>query len=108
MLLSGLCAFILSGHMLISGIPFSIPSTKALLSLVALGLFSQTIGWLLITNSMPKMRASLTGLILLLQPTLAFVWDVLLFNRPTELMNWFGVFVTIFAIYLGASKRKLK
>ena len=63
---------------------------------------SQVVGWLLITNALPGIRASLSGLILLLQPALAFVWDVLLFQRPTTAVNWLGVGLTMAAIYLGA------
>jgi drug/metabolite transporter (DMT)-like permease len=40
-------------------------------------------------------------LILLLQPALAFVWDVLFFQRPTTLVNWLGVMLALAAIYLG-------
>ena len=66
-----------------------------------LGLFSQCLGWVQIANAMPKIRASFTGLILLLQPALAFVWDVLFFARPTDLTNWTGILLTLTAIYLG-------
>lgn len=106
MLLSGICAAILAIYMMGTGTSFSFPHPKSFISLLALGLFSQTVGWLLITNAMPKIRASLTGLMLLLQPTLAFVWDVLLFKRPTDLLNWSGVALTIVAIYLGVSKKE--
>lgn len=78
-----------------------IPDQKSLLALLCLGLFSQTIGWTLITNSLPKLRPATAGLILLLQPALAFVWDVVLFSRPTTLLHWFGVTLTLVAIYLG-------
>jgi drug/metabolite transporter (DMT)-like permease len=40
-------------------------------------------------------------LILLLQPALAFIWDVLIFNRPTDILNWTGVVLTLAAIYMG-------
>ncbi|MDP3480399.1 MAG: EamA family transporter, partial [Desulfoprunum sp.] len=87
--------------MIHTGDSFAIPDLKSLLALVSLGLYSQTIGWLLIANAMPKIRASFTGLILLLQPALAFVWDVLFFARPTNLVNWTGIILTLTAIYLG-------
>ena len=87
--------------MLHSGDSFKIPDFRTLLALLSLGLFSQTIGWVLIANAMPKIRASFTGLILLLQPALAFIWDVLLFNRPTDFLNWSGVALTLAAIYMG-------
>lgn len=80
---------------------FTIPDLQSFFALAALGLFSQSMGWILITNALPKIRASLAGLILLLQPALAFVWDVLFFQRPTTLVNWLGVLVALAAIYFG-------
>ncbi|MDJ0720589.1 MAG: DMT family transporter [Desulfobacterales bacterium] len=86
------------------GASFAIPGGQSLLALVALGFGSQFAGWLLITNALPHIRASLSGLILLLQPALAFVWDVLFFHRPTSLLNWTGVLLALLAIYLGAHR----
>ncbi len=101
MIVSISCAAFLGMRMLQTDDSFIIPDIKSLLALLALGLFSQTIGWVLISNAMPKIRASFTGLILLLQPALAFVWDVLLFDRPTDILNWTGVILTLAAIYMG-------
>lgn len=101
MIISICCSLFLGMKMLHAGDSFVIPNTKSLLSLLGLGLFSQTIGWVLIANAMPKIRASFTGLILLLQPALAFIWDVLLFSRPTDILNWTGVVLTLTAIYMG-------
>jgi drug/metabolite transporter (DMT)-like permease len=84
---------------------FQIPDLQSLLALAALGLLSHTVGWILITNALPKIRASLSGLILLLQPALAFIWDVLFFQRPTTLLNWLGVAIALMAIYLGMTKQ---
>ena len=86
------------------GESFIIPDHRSLLALVALGFFSQFAGWILITNALPHIRASLSGLILLLQPALAFVWDVMFFQRPTSLLNWAGVSIALVAIYLGTYK----
>jgi drug/metabolite transporter (DMT)-like permease len=108
MLISLTCAIFLGIRMVIAGDSFAIPDSVSLISLLNLGFFSQTLGWALIANAMPKIRASFTGLILLLQPTLAFVWDVLFFARPTDLLNWTGIILTLTAIYLGltASSKK--
>ncbi|MEE4166461.1 MAG: EamA family transporter, partial [Desulfocapsaceae bacterium] len=54
-------------------------------------------------NSLPRVKASIAGLLLLLQPALSFVWDVLIFNRYTTLLNWTGVVLGLAAIYLGMS-----
>ena len=84
---------------------FHIPDLQSILSLAALGLLSHTLGWLLITNALPKIRASLSGLILLLQPALAFIWDVLFFQRTTTLINWLGVVIALVAIYMGMARQ---
>ena len=87
-----------------AGDTFKIPDMQSFFALLALGLFSQVIGWILITNALPKIQASLSGFILLLQPALAFVWDVLFFQRPTSLVNWIGVLIVLIAIYFGSVK----
>lgn len=88
-------------EMVRSGDTFDIPDLQSLLSLTAMGFFSQGIGWILISNALPHLRISLSGLILLMQPALAFVWDVLLFGRPTSGLNWLGVAVVLAGIYMG-------
>jgi len=52
--------------------------------LVLLALLSQTIGWLLITASLPRIPAALSSLLLLLQPAVSMVLaDLVLSERPT-------------------------
>ena len=106
MLVSATAALFLGGFMVIKDYSFAIPDTQSLLSLGALGFFSQFAGWVMIANAMPHIQASRTGLILLLQPALAFVWDVLFFARPTDLINWAGVLLTMSAIYMGMVKNE--
>lgn len=101
MLVSLSTAGFIGGGIAAVGDSFRIPDLQTLCALAALGLMSQSVGWILITNALPKIRASLAGFILLLQPSLAFIWDVLFFNRPTTWINWIGVAVTLSAIYLG-------
>jgi drug/metabolite transporter (DMT)-like permease len=101
MLVSLASAIYLGLKMVYTGDSFTIPDSQSLLALLGLGLSSQTVGWILIATAMPKIPASLTGLALLLQPTLSFIWDVLIFHRPTDLTNWLGVAVTLIAIYMG-------
>ena len=101
MMVSFSTAFFLAAEMLYSKSTFNIPNLQSFFALAALGLFSQSVAWILIANALPKIRPSLGGLILLLQPSGAFVWDVLFFQRPTTLVNWLGVLVALTAIYLG-------
>jgi drug/metabolite transporter (DMT)-like permease len=104
-LVSFITAALLGLVVVFKGGSFRIPDGRSFLSLLALGLFSQSIGWILITNALPKIRASLSGLVLLLQPALAFVWDVLLFERPTSSLSWLGVSIVLTAIYMGTIRR---
>jgi drug/metabolite transporter (DMT)-like permease len=93
---------VLAGEMLLAGDSFAIPDMQTMLSLAILGIFSQGVGWILIANALPRLRVSLSGLILLLQPAMAFVWDVIFFDRPTGVLNWIGVVVVLGAIYMGS------
>lgn len=102
MMASFATAIFLAAEVVLNNNSFKIPDLQSIFALAALGLLSQSVGWILITNALPGIRASLSGLILLLQPALAFVWDVLFFQRPTSVLNWLGVGVALAAIYLGA------
>lgn len=103
---SAFCALFLTVPIFLTDTSLVIPDLKSFGSLLTLGLFSQALGWIMIATAMPKIPASITGLVLLLQPFLAFIWDVLIFSRPTTLVHWLGVFVTLTAIYLGASGKQ--
>ena len=85
---------------------FVIPDIQSAVALVGLGLMSQTLGWLFITRSLPRIPAAIAGLILLLQPSLSFVWDVLFFHRETSAMAWCGVALSLSSIYLGSTSGK--
>ena len=84
------------------GESFAIPDIQSLSALTAYGLFSQVIGWSLIAFGLPKIRASRAGLILLLQPSLALVWDYLFFAKAVLPWETAGVILALAAIYLGS------
>jgi drug/metabolite transporter (DMT)-like permease len=102
MLVSWITAAFIALEVVRSRDTFAIPDLQSLFSLIALGLFSQAAGWMLIANALPHLSISLSGLILLLQPALAFIWDVLFFSRPTSGLNWLGVVAVLGAIYGGS------
>ncbi len=106
MILSVSCSVFLGGKIFIFRESFIIPDTTSLFSLLCLGIFIQSIAWVMISNALPKVRASHAGLILLLQPALSFVWDVLLFDRQTGFAGWAGVMIVLSAIYLGMTGNK--
>jgi drug/metabolite transporter (DMT)-like permease len=103
-----LCCLMLGLINLGEGHGFSIPNTRSLLALIALGVCCQVLGWLAITRGMPGLPASLVGLLLLLQPTLSMLWDVLLFGLALSLWQWAGALLALAGIYLGmrASRRR--
>lgn len=80
---------------------FVIPDMTTLVSLLCLGILMQAVAWVMISNALPQVKASHAGLILLLQPALAFIWDVILFARQTGWAGWLGVGIVLGAIYLG-------
>ncbi|MGH8399047.1 MAG: DMT family transporter [Gammaproteobacteria bacterium] len=84
---------------------FVIPTWKDAGWLIAYGVFGQVLGWVLISSSIHKVRTSQVGLILLLQPVCAFVWDVLFFGRRFTMVEIAGAVLALAAIYLGSVKR---
>lgn len=87
---------------------FAIPTWKDAGWLVAYGVFGQVLGWVLISSGIHKVRASQVGLILLLQPVCAFVWDVTIFGRRFTTVEIAGALLALAAIYLGSVRRALK
>jgi drug/metabolite transporter (DMT)-like permease len=106
--LSLVSAGLLVGAVLAEGESFRIPDGETLGVLLAYALVPQLAGWLLISAALPKIPASRAGLILLLQPALAFVWDLLLFRRPTTPVELLGAAITLGAIYLGLTGRQAR
>ncbi len=84
------------------GESFAIPDVRSWEALLGLGLVIQVWGWLLISTGLPRLAASLGGLFLLLQPTMAFIWDVAFFDRPVGLKEALGALLTLGGIYLGS------
>lgn len=86
----------------LQGESLAVPDATTWLILAAYGFVPQMLGWVLVARGIAAMPASRVGLVLLLQPTLAFVWDVLLLGRPTTALEAAGAGLALCAIYLGA------
>lgn len=84
----------------------AIPDKQTWFALVGYGFCGQVLGWVLISRGLPRVEASRAGLILLLQPTLAFLWDILFFARPTVPMEILGALLALLGIYLGTVSRR--
>lgn len=100
------CGLLLAGLVAVEGSSFAIPTAETGGALLAYGLLCQVAGWMLITGAMPTLQASLVGLLLLLQPALAMVWDVLFFERPPRWSDLLGAALVLFGLYLGSLDRR--
>lgn len=105
-MMSLLSALLLLSWGLGVGESLALVTARSWSALLALGLFGQVLAWLLMVRAMPLLPASLVGLLLLLQPALAFVLDVLLFRRPTAGSDWLGLALALAGILLGTLRRR--
>jgi drug/metabolite transporter (DMT)-like permease len=78
------------------------PSLRSNLLLMVYGVGCQGFGWLLLSKGLPQLPASRAGLLMLLQPALAFLWDILFCNRPTSASGYAGAVIALLAISCGA------
>ena len=62
------------------------------------------IGLVVISWSLDKVATSLVGLLLLMEPTFAYVWDLTFFSRETTAIELAGAALALGAIYLGSTK----
>ncbi|HEV2109793.1 MAG TPA: DMT family transporter [Gammaproteobacteria bacterium] len=97
-------AAMLAATMGVEGVSFAIPAWSDGFWLLLYGLVPQVLGWVLISSSMHKVGASQVGLVLLLQPACAFIWDGVFFGRRFTAVEWTGAAITLIAIYLGTLK----
>jgi drug/metabolite transporter (DMT)-like permease len=66
------------------------PTVMAHLWLALLAIFSQVIGWLLISAALPRLPAVETSVILLVQPVFAVIWGLLFFGERQSTLQWIG------------------
>jgi len=104
-LISLLTSFIMGLEALGQKEYFRVPDVQSWWALLGYGFIAQVLGWVLIARGLLKSEASRAGLILLLQPTLAFVWDILFFKRQTGPVEILGALLALFAIYLGTTRQ---
>jgi len=106
--ISLVCASFFAVDILRTGDSFNIPDLQSLGALAAYGVLSQVVAWVLISRALPRISTSHAGLLLMLQPSLAFCWDILLFGRHATAVNLLGAAITLSAIYLGATANPSK
>ena len=103
---SGATMVVLGLEAVWQGQSFAIADLTTGSALLGYGIVGQVLGWVWVTRGLKSTPASLAGLILLLQPTLAFNWDILFFDRPTDGLDFLGAALALSAIYLGTRGSK--
>jgi drug/metabolite transporter (DMT)-like permease len=81
----------------VGGMHFSLP-LPSFAWLVLLALLSGTIGWLLITSSLPKLPAAISSLLLLLQPAATMVLAAFVLDERPTLVQLLGAVLTCCAV----------
>ena len=97
-----LTAALLGASAVVEGGMIEVPGVTDLGWLLAYGLASHALGWLLITSALVHVSTTVTGIALLLQPTLSFLWDVLVFARTFTALEAAGAAMALTAIFLGS------
>jgi len=95
---------LLGGFAISQGESFAFPSMQSVAAMAALAFVCHAVGWFLITRGVQTVRGTVVGLILILQPTLSFVWDILFFGKPVNLIEIIGVILALIGIYIGSLK----
>lgn len=80
----------------------SFGSYQNLVILLILGGGIHTLGWMLITKSLSKIPIAISGLMMLIQPTLSTIWGMVIFGEILYPMQMGGALLTLSAIYLGS------
>lgn len=81
--------------------------TDVLLILIY-GVVMQCCAWALVAYAVPLLSLTLTGLLLLSEPIAALLIDYFLLQKPINRWQWYGVILTLLAIYLGSLKPSTK
>lgn len=104
--MSLLTAVILAISVTVEGESLSIGSASDASWLLAYAILAHCVGWLLISSALAHVTPAVFGLSLLLQPTLSFIWDILLFDRGFTAIEASGALVTLVAIFIGSVRRR--
>jgi len=78
------------------------PPPHALEWLLVLALTSQTLGWLLITASLPHLPAAISALLLLLQPAASLILAAIVLSERPTLLQLFGAALVCGGVLVAA------
>ncbi|MEZ0469418.1 DMT family transporter [Luteimonas salinilitoris] len=92
----------------VEGVSFAIPNARSLAWLLLLAGLGHCLSWVLISRAMPHLRVAVVGLLLLLQPVIAFLLDVALLDRLTSSREWLGLGFTLAGIFLAGLRGRTR
>ena len=88
------------------GEAFRPPSLQAWGVLLALAAIGHCLSWVLISRAMAALPVALAGLLLLAQPIVAYLLDVVVFDLPTTPRQWLGLAVSLAGIFVAGMTSK--
>jgi len=97
-----LCAVLLGMAGLAEGSSFVIPSWQSLGWLLLLAGLGHCLSWVLISRAMAHLKVAVVGLLLLLQPIVAFLLDLVVLEITVEPRAWVGLALTLAGIFLAS------
>lgn len=106
LLISLLCALLLSGFALVAGESLLLASPRAYLLMFLYGAFCQGLAWVWISSAVPLLPAAVSGLVLLAQPAVSLMADILFFGRGLTLLETGGALLAGLAIWMGSSRQR--
>ena len=98
-------ALLLAAMVRAEGASFAIPDLRVLLILLALAGIGHCLAWSLISRAMARLPVTLIGL-LLLQPLVAFLLDVLVLQHRAQPRAWLGLGLALAGIFVAGMKRR--
>ncbi len=93
---------------LAEGASFAIPSWRSFAVLLTLAAIGHCLSWILISRSIAVLSVGMVGLLLLFQPLVAYLLDVLLLDQATSPRQWLGLAVTLAGIFIAGLKTRLR
>jgi drug/metabolite transporter (DMT)-like permease len=102
LIISLFSSILLAVIVLIENNSFTIKSSSDLLWMLCYGVICHVFGWVFILKGMQTISVVSVGIILIAQPILSFIWDVLFFNRAISLIEISGICIVIAALFICA------
>jgi drug/metabolite transporter (DMT)-like permease len=84
------------------------PSWPAHGWLILLAIVAQTVGWLLVSRTLPRLPALETSLLILVQPAGTLVWARLVFGEAPSATQWIGVAVVLVGVTAAAGRTTVR